>query len=110
MCVYNLLTSRLVWVIKRFMTVLMLVVCSVSLKINHFQKKDTKYVKANFNLHVEFQTFHKHTTKIISLTSGIKGFFLSFFFTSFLISTPQKIIIRNRKSGFSKTSFINKEA
>lgn len=56
----------------------MLAVFHLSLKIDHFQETDTTEIKANFNLHVKFQTFHKHTSKISGLTFGIKflGFFL----------------------------------
>lgn len=46
----------------------------LSLKIDHFQETDTTEIKANFNLHVKFQTFHKHTSKTSGLTFGITFF------------------------------------
>lgn len=57
----------------------------LSLKIDHFQETDTTEIKANCNLHVKFQTFHKHTSKTSGLTFGVK-FFFGGGFACFIIS------------------------
>lgn len=84
----------------------MLAVFHLSLKIDHFQETDTTEIKANFNLHVKFQTFHKHTSKISGLTFGIQ--FLGFFFACFVVSAQTKSLSVTEKGDLARLALLTR--